>query len=69
MNFYNKSDVQRITGLANTASYELIKKLNKLLVKEYPGTITLAGKVPKWYFDKKVLPEKGDDYVEEKIKY
>lgn len=70
MKFYNKQDVQDITGLGNTASYDLIKKLNKLLVKEYPGTITLEAKVPKWYFDLKIMPEmKGDEKNEKENKY
>lgn len=69
MKFYNKQDVQDITGLKDTACYDLIKKLNRMLEKEYPGTITLTGKVPRWYFDIKVLPdEKGDMNNNEEIK-
>ena len=32
-------------------SYEKLKR-------EYPGTVTLDGKVPKWYFDEKMMIEK-----------
>ncbi len=59
MNYYNASDIQELTGLGTSASYDLIKNLNEKLKKEYPGTITLAGKIPKWYFDKKTMM-KGD---------
>jgi len=55
MNYYNAKDVQKLTGLGQTASYDLIAKLNERLKKEYPGTITITGKIPKWYFDKKTM--------------
>lgn len=58
MKYYNCKDIIDLTGLGKTATYELIKKLNEKLKREYPGTITLDGKVPKWYFDEKMMIEK-----------
>ena len=67
MQYYNAEDIQKITGLGKTASYDLIKNLNKKLAKEYPGTITLSAKIPKWYFDKKTMV-KGECVNEEETK-
>lgn len=58
MKYYNCKDIIDLTGLGKTATYELIKKLNEKLKREYPGTVTLDGKVPKWYFDEKMMIEK-----------
>lgn len=61
MNYYNAKDIQKLTGLGQTASYDLITKLNEKLKKEYPGTVTLTGKIPKWYFDKKTMMKGESD--------
>lgn len=66
MKFYNAEDIQKITGLKNTASYDLIKQLQKSLIKEYPGTIVLTAKIQKWYFDLKMLPDKREEKENEK---
>ncbi len=55
MKFYTVKDVIEITGLGKSASYSLIKKLNKKLEREYPGTIVINAKIPKWYFNEKVM--------------
>ena len=61
MNYYNALDITNITGLGKSACYELIKKLNEKLKREYPGTIIIKGKIPKWYFDEKTMCiKKGD---------
>lgn len=63
MEFYDSKEIVKITGLGKSASYELIKELNAKLKREYPGTIIIRAKVPKWYFEKKILikePERGD---------
>ena len=57
MKYYKVEDVIELTGLSKSASYELINELNKKLQREFPGTIILKGKVPKWYFDKKTMNE------------
>lgn len=55
MKFYTVKDVIEITGLGKSASYSLIKKLNKKLEREYPGTIVINAKIPKWYFNEKIM--------------
>ena len=53
MNYYTMADIKKLTGLSQTASYDLIRNLNNRLKKEYPGTVILTAKIPKWYFNKK----------------
>ena len=65
MNYYNALQIKELTGLSKSAVYNLIKVLNTKLKKEYPGTIILNGKVPKWYADKKLKLKE----VEDEIKY
>ena len=63
MDYYDSKDIVKITGLCKSSSYKLIDKLNEKLKKEYPGTITINARIPKWYFEKKVLlkePERSD---------
>lgn len=61
MNYYKVDDVIKLTGLSQSASYELIHELNKKLQREYPGTFILKGKIPKWYFDKKTMMINGGE--------
>lgn len=63
MEFYDSKEIIKITGLGKSASYKLIKELNTRLKREYPETIIIKAKVPKWYFEKKILikkPERSD---------
>ena len=52
--YYNCEDIQRITGVKQTLAYEIIRKLKKTFEKEYPESITLQGRIPIWYFEKKM---------------
>lgn len=63
MEFYDSKEIVKITGLGKSASYKLIEELNTRLKREYPGTIIIRAKVPKWYFEKKILIKepKGSD--------
>lgn len=61
MKYYNAQDIKEITGLGKTACYDLIRELNEKLKKEYPGTIILQGKVPKWYLNKKLMIEEKEN--------
>lgn len=63
MEFYDSKEIIKLTGLGKSASYKLIEELNIRLKREYPGTIIIKAKVPKWYFEKKVLIKepKGSD--------
>lgn len=55
MNYYNASEIIKITGLGKSAVYKLINDLNTKLKREFPGTLIIRGKVPKWYFEKKLM--------------
>ena len=65
MNFYTVKEVMQLTGLKQTGGYDLIKKLQKKIKLEYPGTIVITGKIQKWYFDEKVLPIRKEAKNEE----
>lgn len=53
MQYYEVSDVMKITGASQNKSYEIIRELNKVFKKEYPDSVPIQGKVLKWYFDEK----------------
>lgn len=55
MNYYNAKEIIEITGLSKSAVYKIINDLNIKLKREYPGTIVIKGKIPKWYFEKKLM--------------
>lgn len=59
MDYYNVSNIRELTGLGRASAYELIVKLNEELQRDYPGSITLRAKVPKWYFEEKMKNKKG----------
>lgn len=65
MEFYDSKEIIKLTGLGKSASYKLIEELNTKLKREYPGTIIIGAKVPKWYFEKKILikePERSNKW-------
>lgn len=64
--YYNAKDVQQITGASQSLSYEVIRKLKDKFEKEYPEAITIQGKIPKWYFEEKMMNKKmkGGDVSE-----
>lgn len=55
MKYYNATEIINITGLSKSSVYNLINNLNTKLKREYPGTIIIKGRVPRWYFDKKLM--------------
>lgn len=55
MKYYNATEIIKITGLSKSSVYNLINNLNTKLKREYPGTIIIKGRVPRWYFDKKLM--------------
>lgn len=67
MDYYNVSDVLEMIGCSRSTGYELIVKLNETLKREYPGTITITGKVPKWYFEEKMKNKRGENKDERNI--
>lgn len=50
--FYDVNDVMKMTGVAQTKAYEIIKNMNQEL--EDKGKLTIRGKIHKKYFDEKV---------------
>lgn len=52
--YYTCEDIQKITGIGKSLAYEIIRKLRNCFEKEYPDAITIQGKIPKWYFEKKM---------------
>lgn len=61
MDYYKVKDIMEKTGCSKSYSYELLKKLKELFEKEYPDSITISGKIPKWYFEEKMINKKGED--------
>ena len=47
-----------ITGFKTTSAYELIKKLQKMFKEENPDALIFKNKIPKTYFEEKVLGKK-----------
>ncbi|MEE0265555.1 MAG: hypothetical protein UD936_08020 [Acutalibacteraceae bacterium] len=50
--FYNKNDVCRILGISDSKAYQIIRQLNVELARN--GYITVRGRVPAEYFEKRV---------------
>lgn len=67
MKYYNATEIINITGLGKSAAYNLINNLNTKLKREYPGTIIIKGRVPRWYFDKKLMIKEEGNKNEKKI--
>lgn len=55
MDYYTVKDIMERTGCSRSYCYEILVKLRELFEKEYPNTITIRGKIPKWYFEKKMI--------------
>ncbi len=50
--FYKKQDICEMLGIADGKAYEIIRQLNTELEKS--GFITVRGRVPAEYFDKRL---------------
>lgn len=53
--FYNANDVQKITECSKSMAYEIIRRLKKDFEREYPEALTIQGKIPIWYFEKRMV--------------
>ena len=53
--FYNANDVQKITECSKSMAYEIIRILKKDFEREYPEALTIQGKIPIWYFEKRMV--------------
>ena len=63
--YYNASDVKRITGCSQSLAYEIIRKLKESFEKKYPNAISIQGKIPIWYFEEMMMnKKKGSDTSE-----
>lgn len=51
-NFLTASDVANYMGISVSTAYKIIRQLNNELKKE--GYITIAGKISRIYFEKKI---------------
>lgn len=53
--YYNVKDVQKITECSQAFAYEIIRRLRADFEREYPEAITIQGKIPIWYFEKRMV--------------
>lgn len=58
MSFYTVKEVQKILGISSSKAYQIIRSLNDELKKK--GYITVAGKVPKKFFNEKYYCDSED---------
>lgn len=56
--YYNYKDVIEITGCSQSLAYSIIRQLRESFKKKYPEAITIQGKIPKWYFEEKMMNKK-----------
>lgn len=65
--YYNAKDVQLITGVSQSLSYEIIRKLREMFENEFPDAIPIQGRIPIWYFEEKMANKKRKiNYEKEK---
>lgn len=53
--YYNASDIQKITGISKSLAYEIIRKLRNSFEKKYPNAISIQGRIPIWYFEETMM--------------
>lgn len=54
MDYYTVNDIMQITGFKKSYSYKLLQELIALFKEEYPDSICLEARIPRWYFEKKL---------------
>ncbi len=59
--YYTVKEIKKITGASQSLCYTVIRKLRESFSKEYPEAITIQGKIPKWYFEEKMMNKKGKE--------
>jgi hypothetical protein len=60
MDYYTVADIMQITGFKRSYSYKLLSSLIEKFKEEYPDSIVLEARIPKWYFEKKMKNREGD---------
>lgn len=63
---YTIEDVMKLTGYKRTKSADIIVKLKEQIIIDYPGTMTVGARIPKWYFNEKILGIKEEGGKNEK---
>lgn len=58
--YYQCEDIQIIIDCKKSYAYELISKLRKSFIKEYPNAIVMQGRIPIWYFEEKMMNKKSE---------
>lgn len=53
--YYTVKDIKKITGASQSFCYTVIRKLRESFANEYPEAITIQGRIPKWYFEEKMM--------------
>lgn len=59
--FYKAEDIQKVIDCSKAKAYQVLQELNKKFEKEYPEAITIKGRIPIWYFEKKMLMKGTDE--------
>lgn len=53
MDYYRVKDVMEILDVSRSYAYKILTQLKEMFVKEYPDAMTVEGRIPKWFFEKK----------------
>lgn len=53
MDYYRAKDVMEILDVSRSYAYKILTQLREMFVKEYPDAMTVEGRIPKWFFEKK----------------
>ena len=56
--FYGADDIATIMGISKSKAYDIIKILIKDYKKEFPNCITIQARIPKWFFEERVIGKK-----------
>lgn len=53
MDYYRVKDVMEILDVSRSYAYKILTQLREMFAKEYPDAMTVEGRIPKWFFEKK----------------
>ena len=56
--FYGANDIATIMGVSKSKSYDIIRTLIADYKKEFPKCITVQARIPKWFFEERVMGKK-----------
>lgn len=52
---YDYKDIKKIIGCGNERAYKIITECQRIFKEEFPNSIVVEKKVPKWFFNARVL--------------